>query len=123
MSECAPCGLKIALCELTCVVKLFIVAEEEVVEAGGGVAEGGGVECWNENPTKMDAMYVLSSLKQSLSLESPLILVSDFSDKATAKIGQALTCFRHVAVSGLVKPLSFFQLKISKNLVVYYFYV
>ena len=52
MSECAPCGLKIALCELTCVVKLFIVAEEEVVEAGGGVAEGGGVECWHENPTK-----------------------------------------------------------------------
>ena len=64
MSECAPCGLKIALCELTCVVKLFIVAEEEVVEAGGGVAEGGGVECWNENHTKMKAMYVLlSSLK------------------------------------------------------------
>ena len=56
MSECAPCGLKIALCELTCVVKLFIVAEEEVVEAGGGVAEGGGVECWNENHTKMNAM-------------------------------------------------------------------
>ena len=63
MSECAPCGLKIALCELTCVVKLFIVAEEEVVEAGGGVAEGGGVECWNENHTKMKAMYVLGSLK------------------------------------------------------------
>ena len=63
--ECAPCGLKIALCELNCVVKLFIVAEEEVVEAGGGVAEGGGVECWHENHTTMKAMYVLlSSLKQ-----------------------------------------------------------
>jgi len=49
MSECAPCGLKIALCELTCVVKLFIVAEEEVVEAGGGVAEGGGVECCEDD--------------------------------------------------------------------------
>ena len=46
-------------------VKLFIVAEEEVVEAGGGVAEGGGVECWHENHTTMKAMYVLlSSLKQ-----------------------------------------------------------
>ena len=37
MSECAPCGLKIALCELTCVVKLFIVAEEE---GSKGVCKG-----------------------------------------------------------------------------------